>query len=206
MALWRIRILSMSKNYTILVACALVVFGVVMRVLPHAPNMTPVTAIVFIGSLYIGRRWVFILPCIILLLSDMMMGMYDWRIMLSVYGSFVLIGCVGWISRKYSSLPTRGLFLASSSLLFFFITNSAVWWISPWYEKTITGLLYSYELGLPFLRNMFLGDVVYVGILVCVFEVVYLVRKVKSYPISAPPIYRGKYASENVGTFSLSPR
>ena len=47
------------------------------------------------------------------------------------------------------------------SVSFFLITNTAIWWLTPWYEKSLSGLLYSFELGLPFLRNMLLGDLVY---------------------------------------------
>ena len=142
--------------------------------MPHAPNATPIVALAFVGSLYLGRRWSIILPLVALLLSDLLIGFYDWRVMLSVYGSFALIGLISWICRKYNSFLSTGMTVIAGSLVFFLLTNTAVWFFSPWYEKSISGLLYSYELGLPFLRNMLIGDMVYTVALVSLFEIGYL--------------------------------
>jgi hypothetical protein len=159
----------MHRNTIFLIALALILFGVFVRLVPHFPNATPITAIAFVGSMYLGRRWSVMLPLVALLLSDALIGWYDWRIMASVYGSFALIGVVSWICRKYKDAFSITLSLVGAALLFFFVTNTAVWFFSPWYEKSIAGLLYSYELGLPFLRNMFVGDIVYTSALVGVF-------------------------------------
>jgi hypothetical protein len=165
--------MKLNKNIFIVIVFSLVLFGLAIRFLPHAPNMTPITAIAFAGSLYLGRRWALILPCLILFLSDAVIGFYDWKIMLSVYGSFFLIGFLSFIASKYRTIFPTGLSVISSSVLFFLITNTAVWAFSPWYEKTIFGLLYSYELGLPFLRNMLIGDVLYTTVLVVIFESIF---------------------------------
>ncbi len=163
----------MKKHHLIITIVSLILFGILVRLMPHAPNMTPIAAIAFISSLYLGKRWAMILPLVILFLSDILIGFYDWRIMVSVYGSFALVGGISWIARKYHSPVSIGVSVVSASLLFFLITNGAVWFFSPWYEKSITGLLYAYELGLPFLRNMFLGDAVYTAVLLSVFEAVF---------------------------------
>lgn len=161
---------NMSTRVIVLIALSLVLFGAFVRLFPHLPNMTPVTAIAFAGGLYLGRRWALILPILILLVSDVFIGFYDWRIMASVYGSFALIGCLSFLARRYKNVLTVGLSVISASLLFFLITNAAVWLFSPWYEKSITGLLYSYELGIPFLRNMMVGDMLYSALLIGAFE------------------------------------
>lgn len=160
----------MKRNNLIITICLLIFFAIAVRLFPHAPNMTPITAIAFVGSLYLGRKWAIVLPPLILILSDLLIGFYDWKIMFSVYGSFALIGLLSLVAAKYRTLLPVGLSVIGASLLFFFITNGAVWAFSPWYEKSISGLLYSYELGLPFLRNMLLGDVLYTTALVAVFE------------------------------------
>lgn len=169
----------MNWKSLLIIAGALVAFAVIMRIVPHAPNMTPVAAIAFASSLYLGRRWAIILPLAALLLSDMIIGFYGWQVMLSVYGSFGLIGVISWIGRRYRSVLPVGLSVISGSILFFLITNGAVWMFSPWYEKSLTGLLYSYEMGLPFLRNMLIGDVVYTAGLVAAFECAYAVGRLK---------------------------
>ncbi len=164
--------MNRSTVFIFLAALSLILFGVLARLLPHAPNATPITAIAFASSIYLGKRWSLVLPIGALLLSDMVIGFYDWRIMASVYGSFALIGCWSWVSRKYGGIFPIFLSVMGASLLFFFITNGAVWLFSPWYEKSIFGLLYSYELGIPFFRNMFMGDVMYSAFLLGVFELV----------------------------------
>lgn len=173
----------MNKNNLIITICLLLFFAIAVRLLPHAPNMTPITAIAFTGSLYLGRKWAVALPLLALFLSDLLIGFYDWKIMLSVYGSFALIGLFSFVSAKYRSLVPVGLSVIGASLLFFFITNGAVWALSPWYEKTISGLLYSYELGLPFLRNMLVGDITYTAVLIGIFEIAYAISTVKRFAI-----------------------
>ena len=161
----------MARRQAVLIAGILVLFGVAARLGPHIPNATPVTAIAFVSSRYVGKRWSILLPGAIVLLSDLAIGFYDWRILASVYGSFVLIGALSWISRRQRTALSVGLPVIGASLLFFLITNAAVWLFSPWYEKTLTGLFYSYTLGLPFLRNMLIGDIVYTSLLFGIFEI-----------------------------------
>lgn len=165
-----------NKVLLMAVTC-LVLFAVVIRLLPHDPNMTPITALAFVAGLYLGKKWVFILPGLALLISDILIGFYDWKIMLSVYVSFLLICILSLLVTKYRSTLASGLSIVGASLLFFLITNTAVWAFSPWYEKTFSGLLYSYELGLPFLRNMLIGDIIYTVALVSLFEVGYLLYR-----------------------------
>lgn len=166
----------MNQKQVIFIAVVLTTFGIFMRLVPHWPNLTPVTAIAFAASLYLSRCWSVTLPLVVMFLSDLVIGFYDWRIMLSVYGAFTLIGLGSWLSRKYYRAVPVGLMLVSSSLFFFLVTNAAVWLFSPWYEKSLTGLFLAYELGLPFLRNMMFGDLIYTALLVGVFEVAFLWR------------------------------
>lgn len=161
----------MSRPVIILVALSLVALGIATRLLPHLPNATPLTAIALVSSLYLGSRWYALaLPGIALTISDAFIGGYDWRIMASVYLSFTLAWAITATGSKRENPVATGVSLSGSSLLFFFVTNGAVWLFSPWYEKSVAGLLYAYELGFPFLRNMFLGDIFYSILLVVVSE------------------------------------
>lgn len=147
-----------TKALTIL---GLIAIGVLGRLLPHMPNATPVTAIALAGSKYVGRVWAIVIPITAMLISDALIGFYDWRILVSVYASFALIGAMSMAAKKHPGIIPAGLFAIGASLIFFFLTNFAVWALSPWYERSLWGLLYCYELGLPFLRNMLLGDLLY---------------------------------------------
>lgn len=167
----------MNKKNLFIVLGLLIFFGVVMKILPHAPNMTPVTAIAFAGSLYLGRKWAIVMPLVVLFLCDLIIGFYDWKILLSVYGAFTIIGLISIIAAKRRAVMPVGFALIGSSILFFLITNTAVWLFSPWYEKTISGLVYSHELGLPFLRNMLIGDILYTVALIFLFETCYFLQR-----------------------------
>lgn len=166
----------MDRKILISAVIGLIALGVLARIVPHLPNAAPITAIALVGSLYLGKRWSVVLPLVVLFVSDLHLGFYDWRIMASVYASFALIGMLTWLCRTYQNSASTMAVIIGSPLLFFLITNAAVWLFSPWYAKDLSGLLYSYELGLPFLRNMAVGDVFYIILLVGGIESVRALR------------------------------
>ncbi len=158
-----------TTTQKIVAGLGLIAFGVAVRFVFHLPDATPLVAIALVSAVYLGRRWAIILPLVTLFISDLSIGFYDWRVMLSVYGSFALIGLLSFLLKKYPNVLAGVAITALSSFLFFIITNFAVWAFSPWYEKSLTGLLYCYTLGLPFYRNMALGDAIYTPLLFAVF-------------------------------------
>jgi hypothetical protein len=103
-------------------------------------------------------------------LSDAVLGFYDLSALISVYLSFMLIGGMHLIEKRYSERLPFGMTLLLAPFLFFLITNFTVWAFSPWYEKSFEGLLYCYSLGIPFLRNMLIGDLVYTAFLFGAFS------------------------------------
>ncbi len=157
----------MKKIFSIL---GLIGVGIAGRLLPHIPNTTPVTAITITARKYVGRAWAFVIPMLVMFLTDIVIGFYDWRVMVSVYVSFACIAAMSSLIKKYTSPFVVPILAATSSILFFLVTNFAVWLFSPWYAKSIWGLLYCYELGLPFFRNMLVGDVAYTVLLFGAFE------------------------------------
>ncbi|MEX0917061.1 MAG: DUF6580 family putative transport protein [Candidatus Paceibacterota bacterium] len=171
--------MALTWKQLLFILIALVCFGFLMRLIPHPPNATPITALALVGSLYLGRKYALFLPLIALALSDFFIGFYDWKVMVSVYFSFALIALFSWVLKKYRTFLPIATTIIASSLFFFFVTNTAVWLFSPWYEKTLTGLLYSLELGIPFLRNMLMGDLVYTFGLIAVFETARAFAQVK---------------------------
>ncbi|MES2135083.1 MAG: DUF6580 family putative transport protein [Patescibacteria group bacterium] len=156
----------------ILSIVSLIGVGIVGRLIPHNPNATPITAVTLTASKYVGRLSAILIPIITILITDAIIGFYDWRILISVYASFIFISLLGIVAQKYRKILPTGFVLLSASLLFFLVTNFSVWLFSPWYEKSIEGLLYAYTLGLPFLRNMLLGDITYSLALFGAFEIV----------------------------------
>lgn len=155
-----------------LLSVILVVFlGVVLRLVPHPPNFAPIGAISLFSGVYFMRRYFFIIPLITMLLSDYFIGFYDIKIMASVYFSFVIISLLGLILKRINlNFVSVSLFSFVSSLLFYFITNFAVWLFTPMYSKDIGGLIFCYVLALPFLKNTILSDLFYGYIIFFVYE------------------------------------
>lgn len=167
---------------TVLSILGLIAIGLVGRLLPHPPNTTPVTAISFAAGKYIGSTWAVVIPFLVMVISDVFIGFYDWKVLVSVYGSIAIISGISILARN--ARPTTVIFLVmASSVLFFIVTNFAVWAASSWYAPTLEGLVASYIAGLPFLRNMFIGDVFYAATLLGAFEWVYHSLLARSSPV-----------------------
>lgn len=135
------------------------------RVIPHLPNVTPLTAISFMsGSKYgfVSTLWLF-LPS--LLISDYLIGFYDWRVMLGVYGAYAAIIGIGVVLKPTQSFNRLVLTTLISATVFFVLTNLSVWLFSPMYTKDLQGLLHCFVMAIPFFRNSLLGDLVYGSLL-----------------------------------------
>ena len=90
---------------------------------------------------------------------------------LVIYSLFLVLGQLGLV-LKHLNLPKWenvaagvGLTLLGS-ILFFLISNGLEWLKSVpggkyYYEPTWTGLMYCYEMAIPFFRNQFLGDAIF---------------------------------------------
>ncbi len=162
----------MSKKFLIFLSLLLVAAGVLGRFIPHSWNMTPITAIALFSSVYLGIRYSLLIVAATMLISDLFLGFYDWRIMLSVYTGFAVAALIGVLIKKYKNPLTILLGAASSSVFFFLLTNWAVWQFGAMYERSFAGLMESYTLALPFFRNMLLGDIAYTAILFGSFELI----------------------------------
>ena len=147
--------------------------GVILRIIPHPANFAPIAAIALFGGAKLNKKYALLVPIIAMLIGDIFIGFYNIWIMLSVYGSFLLIGLIGvWLKKHYSWKMTIGGALVSS-IIFFLITNFAVWAIpSSFYPHTFQGLINCYIMAIPFFRNTVLGDLFYVGVMFGLYELV----------------------------------
>jgi hypothetical protein len=105
-----------------------------------------------------------------MLATDFVIGFYQWQIMLSVYVSFGLAAVLGYAIKSRKSLTLVACASVSSSVLFFIVTNWAVWRFGSMYNLSFYGLMESYLMGLPFFRNAVVGDLAYSLVLFCLFE------------------------------------
>ena len=141
------------------VVAGLVGLDIAARLLPHAPDFTPVAAsALFAASVLRVRALSVVVPLAGMILADACLGFYDLRIMAAVYGTLALPACAAWLSGRWRRPVMIAPVLVSSSLSFFLVTNFAVWAFSPMYAANAGGLLKCYIAALPFLQNMLSGN------------------------------------------------
>ena len=164
---------ELNKNGKILeftIALLFILIGISLRLIPHAPNFAPIAAIALFGGVYFSKKIALVLPLGAMIISDMFIGYYEPKIMLSVYGSFLLCAVLGIWLKKNKKWYTIGGSAILSAVLFFLITNFAVWAFTPWYAKTFSGIIQSYIMALPFFRNSLLGDLFYTAVFFGAYE------------------------------------
>ncbi|MDP3993204.1 MAG: hypothetical protein Q8Q05_03295 [bacterium] len=141
-------------------ALAISIGAIAVRLLPHPSNMTPVGATALFGGAKLSRPWNYLAPMIVLFLTDLFLGFH--ALMPLVYGSFIVSV---WLSERFlkQSVTVKKLVVlaTANTLIFFLVTNFGVWLEGRLYPPTVTGLIESYAMGLPFLRNMLVGDLGY---------------------------------------------
>jgi hypothetical protein len=143
----------------LLIIAGLIGLDVAARLAPHAPDFTPVAATaLFAASVLRLRALAVLVPIAGMMLGDMVLGSYDIRIMIAVYATLALPACAGALSRTLRRPLLILPILASSSLIFFLVSNFAVWAFGPMYPENAAGLVRCYVAALPFLRNMLTGD------------------------------------------------
>jgi hypothetical protein len=112
-----------------------------------------------------------------LFLSDLLLHLTfraGWQPSWGFYpGQWVIYACLvptllfGFSIRGRRSLPAVGLATLANSVVFFAVTNFAVWANGSGlsYSKDASGLLRCYEMAIPFFRNSLLGDCCYATLL-----------------------------------------
>jgi hypothetical protein len=150
---------------------ALVVAGLVLagQLLPHERNVTPVrAAALFSGATLASPAAALLVPLGAYFAGGVAVGALrgDWSygfhaLAPVVYGSLALCVLLGFALRgRRRALPIAAGTLGGA-LLFFALTNFAVWWALGTYPPTAAGLALCYAAGLPFLANSLLGDAAY---------------------------------------------
>jgi hypothetical protein len=148
----------------------LITLGIAARFLPHPANFAPIGAVAIFSGLYLPKKWAIVLPFAAMFFSDLFIGLYAWPVMLSVYAGFIIMSLIGLMIRKDKKLSTVLGGTILGSVIFYLLTNFAVWSFGSWYEHNLTGLISCYAMAIPFFRNSLLGDLFYTGILVGAYE------------------------------------
>ena len=149
----------------------------------HYPwNFSPALAVcLFSGAFCSSRRISFLLPPLTFLVGDLgiwaLTGRLDWAFYPSQYGVYLaLTGCtsLGLLLRHRCTIAHAALAGLAGCLLFYVVTNLAMWAAYDTYAHTFTGLVECYVAAIPFFRNSILGTVVFGAVLfspVCLRQV-----------------------------------
>ena len=153
-----------TRFYTLL---GIIFAAATLRLLPHPPNFTPIAAMALFGGAHFAyKRAGFAVPLAAMLVSDVVLaltvyGFAAFSMMPFVYGSFLLIVCLGlWIRNRKTPLAIGGAAL-TGSVVFFLLTNLGVWLRGHLYPLTMDGLITCYGAAIPFFKNTLVDDAVY---------------------------------------------
>ncbi|MGB3007720.1 MAG: DUF6580 family putative transport protein [Chitinophagaceae bacterium] len=145
-------------------------------------GFSPVIAIaLFSGFIIKQKNMSFLLPLLALFISDAVIqflysqdlfpyaGFYSGQ--LKDYAILLSATLVGWAlkGRNFSSLMTGAI---AAPTVFFLISNFSVWMFSTeiLYSKSFGGLMTCYEAGLPFYRNSLIATLLFLPVILFVFN------------------------------------
>ena len=144
----------------------LIGLGVAARLLPHPPGFLPVAASgLFAARMLRMPALAVIVPVAAMGLSGFGFAGDDWRVTLAVYAAIALPALAGMATRAWRGALPVAATMVTCSLVFFAISNLAVWAFSGMYPPTWQGLTACFVAALPFLDKTVLGDLVWTGVL-----------------------------------------
>jgi hypothetical protein len=144
-----------------------VLAAAVLRVLPHPWNLAPVGAMfLFSGATFRSRLQGWLVPLAALVISDYAViqilyhGQYSW-FSPATWTAFSLVGLLGWTLRSKITVTRVAGAALGGAIIFYLVSNFAVWAGSAMYPHTLTGLAACYTAAIPFFRNDVAGNLVY---------------------------------------------
>ncbi len=151
------------KSPRFIVLSLLILFAACTRALPlfipHCWNFTAIGALaIFAGSQFEDKRFAFAMPLIAMGIADLFIG--D-GFEPTVYMGFAAMIACGMLIRNHINPTSVVLSSITGTFIFYLITNFAYLYPSSLYPHNLTGIVTSYIMALPFLRNMLIGDVIY---------------------------------------------
>jgi len=148
----------------------------------HWANFSPLMALAFCGGVYFRRGPMWLVPFLALAASDLWIDRYyatAYHYLFGIGGIALRLVCfaagllIGWMV-SFRPRPINLLSgILGSSLLFYFVTNTAAWKSDPaqGYAPTLGGWWQALTVGLPqfpptifFFRNTLLSDLLFTGV------------------------------------------
>jgi hypothetical protein len=158
-------------------AIGLTVLSALGRLVPHAPNVTPLGGSCLFAGSRIAGPLAYLLPLAVMIATDPFAWFGHGYSIISpvIYACFLLNV---WIGRRMlkTVTPVRvGGAAFLGSLQFFVLTNLALWvgaavQHNPIYSADFAGLVKCYTLALPFWGRTLAGDLLFSGALFGMYE------------------------------------
>jgi hypothetical protein len=150
----------------LLLVAFLIAFDVVARLLPHIPGLWPFAAsALFAGRMVRTPALAFIVPLVALALSNTALPGDDWRIIAAVYVAIAIPALLGVLTKNARAIFAVPMASIGGSLIFFVLTNFAVWAFGTLYSFDWQGLVQCYVAALPFLDKTVIGDLFWNAVL-----------------------------------------
>ena len=128
-----------------------------IRLLPHAPNFTPIIAIsIYAGIKFNNKYLALLIPILSMVISDLFIGFHS--SMLAVYLCIVMNVFIGIFFIKRFTLLNYMYLSFLGACIFYIVTNFSVWMLSNMYPLTMEGLIMCYLLALPFFQNTLISS------------------------------------------------
>lgn len=140
-------------------------------------NFSAAYAVAFCAGVYFTGKWRWILPLGALLLMDLVLNFFYYKVAvldgytvvkLLVFAAIVWVGTCFRPRSSWFALVGGGIL---GALLFYLFTNIASWLYDPGYPKTLNGLFQALTTGLPgfpptwtFFRNTLLSGGLFTGL------------------------------------------
>jgi hypothetical protein len=163
-----------NRRNIIMLGAVMILSAAFLRVILYDFNIyfSPVIAMaLFAGAVVKERKLAFALPLLAMFVSDVLFellnidaGFWGWSQLVN-YAALVVITVLGFTLKK-TSLFNVASYSIFSTLIFFLLSNAAVWALdTTTYANDFSGLVDSIAAGIPFLRNNLFADLFYCTVL-----------------------------------------
>ena len=143
--------------------CAIILFLAFSRLIPHAPNFTPLGAMALLAGAHIKNlKLSLLIPLIAMLFSDAILGFHSSMLYVYAAVALIVIGSHFWL--KHLSLVSITLAAFISAIMFFTVTNFGAWLTHDMYPHSINGLTQAYIAGIPFFKNTLMSNLLFTAV------------------------------------------
>ncbi len=149
-------------NARFALVCGMIALAAASRFLPHSPNFSPIMAMaLFAGAYLSNKKLAYAIPLIAMFVTDIFLGFHS--AMPAVYLS---MGLSAFLGVKYLNKVNAFRVIGTSfagALIFFVLTNLAVWMTSGMYAINLSGLVNCYAMAIPFFRDTLASNLICSG-------------------------------------------